>query len=194
MRVSGAFLISNQQRMIQEDLYKPGCVRTYSGVYFNLKKPQHTDVYVMDIAVALARECRFINATKNVYSVAEHSVMCALIAEEKYPNRQRLPFEALMHDAHEYIWRDMATPIKDLLPGYRDLQQRTQMAINQRYNIYISIENKKLIDEIDKEVLEWEWENKMLRHTGLIMPEADARAYFLHHFKRLCHVPYALTP
>jgi len=179
---------------MSENLYKPGCVRTYCGVYFNLKKPVVTDVFVMDIAVALSRECRFVNATKNVYSVAEHSVMCALMAEEKHPNRPRLAFEALMHDAHEYIWRDLPTPVKDLLPGYRDLQQRTQMVINQRYNIFTGIEDKKIIDEIDKEVLEWEWQNKMLNHTGLIMPEKAARDYFLHHFKRLCKVPYALTP
>ncbi len=179
---------------VKEDLYKPGCVRTYSGVYFNLKQPDSNDVFVMDIAVSLARECRFLNGTKKFYSVAEHSVMCALKAEEKYPNLPKLPFEALMHDAHEYIWRDMATPMKDLLHGYRDLQQRTQMAINQRYNIFISMEDKKLIDEIDKEVLEWEWQNKMLNHTGLLMDEQSRIDYFLHHFKRLCHVPYALTP
>ncbi len=178
----------------KEDLYKPGCMRTYSGVYFNLKKPDSQDVFVMDIAVSLARECRFLNGTKKFYSVAEHSVMCALVAEEKYPNRPRLPFEALMHDAHEYIWKDLATPLKDLLPGYRDLQQRTQIAINERYNIFIGMEDRKLIAEIDKEVLEWEWQNKMLNHTGLPLPWESARDYFLHHFKRLCHVPYALTP
>jgi len=180
--------------LVREDLYKPGCIRTYSGVYFNLKNPVHTDVYVMDIAVSLSRECRFLNGTQQMYSVAEHSVMCALPVAETSPNRSRLAFEALMHDAHEYIWRDMATPMKDLLPAYRDLQVRTQMVINQRYNIYISQENKKLIDEIDKEALEWEWQNKMLKHTGLLMDEKGRIGYFLHHFKRLCKVPYALTP
>jgi len=180
--------------MISEDLYKPGCVRTFSGVYFNLKKPQSTDVFVMDIAVSLSRECRFINATKMPYSVAEHSVWCALRAEEKHPNNHRLPFYCLLHDAHEYIWRDLATPMKDLIPGYRDMQQRTQMAIEQRYNIYVSMPEKKLIAEIDKEALEYEWENKMLKHTGLPLVADAARDYFLHHFKRLCKVPYALTP
>lgn len=179
---------------IAEDLYKPGCVRTFSGVYFNLKKPVSTDVYVMDIAVSLSRECRFLNGTKNFYSVAEHSVMCALIAEEKYPQYRRLPFLALMHDAHEYIWKDLATPLKDILPGYRDLQQRTQIAINERYNMFYGSADSKLIAAIDKEVLEWEWENKMLKHTGLPLPCDAARDYFLHHFKRLCKVPYALIP
>lgn len=179
---------------ISEDLYKPGCVRTYCGVYFNLKNPVFTDVFVMDIAVSLARECRFLNGTRQMYSVAEHSVMCALLAEEKYPNYTGFAFKALMHDAHEYIWRDLATPMKDLLPGYRDLQQRTQMVINQRYNIYTSIDEKKIIDAIDKEVLQWEWENKMLRNSGVPMNEISRREYFLHHFKRLCKVPYVLEP
>ena len=180
--------------MISEDLYKPGCVRTYSGVYFKLKQPDCKDVYVIDIAVSLSRECRFLNATKQMYSVAEHSVWCALRAEEKYPNRPKLAFEALLHDAHEYIWRDLASPIKAMLPGYSDLQMRTQMVINERYNIYIGLEDRKLIAEIDKEALEWEWENKMLRNTGLLMNEKSRIEYFLHHFKRLCHVPYALMP
>ena len=179
---------------IAEDLYKPGCLRTYCGVYFNLKKPQATDVYVMDIAVSLARECRFINATKQPYSVAEHSVWCALRAEEKYPDNKRLPFACLLHDAHEYIWRDMPTPIKDLLYSYRDMQQRTQMVIEQRYNIFVGMPDKKLIAEIDKEALEYEWQNKVLKHTGLPLLEKSARDYFLHHFKRLCRVPYALIP
>lgn len=177
-----------------EDLYKEGCVRTYTGVYFNLKHPKSTDVYVMDIAVALSRECRFNNATKRMYSVAEHSVYCALLAQQKYPNRPRLAFEALLHDAHEYIWRDLPTPMKELLPGYKNLQVKTQMVINERYNIYIGLEDRKLIEEIDKEALEWEWLNKVLSHTGMLLDEKSRIDYFLHHFKLLCHVPYAILP
>lgn len=180
--------------MPAENLYKPGHVRTYSGVYFNLECPQHTDVFVMDIAVALARECRFNNATQKMYSVAEHSVWCALRAQEKYPSRKRLAFEALLHDAHEYIWKDIPSPMKALLPKYKNYQVLTQSAINTRFNIFISIEDRKLIDEIDREALEYEWQSKVIRHTGLLLDEASRIGYFLHHFKLLCHVPYALTP
>ena len=41
---------------------------------------------------------------------------------------------------------------------------------------------KTKIEEIDKEVLEWEWNNKMLKHTGLQMDEQSRIGYFLHHF------------
>ncbi len=179
---------------MHENLYKDGYVRTYSGIYFNLKKPNSTDVYLMDIAVSLARECRFINTTKKMYSVAEHSVYCSLIAEERYPEKSKLPFLCLLHDAHEYIWKDLPTPIKNLIPGYRSLQLRTQDAIHERYNVFTTQDDRKLIAQIDKAALEYEWQNRVLKHAGVEMDEKSRIEYFLYHFKRLCKTPYVLQP
>lgn len=152
------------------------------------------DVYVMDIAVALARECRFNNATQRMYSVAEHSAWCALMAEEKYPEDKYLAFKCLMHDAHEYIWRDIPSPIKKLFPEYEHMQSLTQAAIETRYGIYTTRADLKRIKEIDKLALEEEWLTKVLNWKGMQMDEGSRVEYFLYHFKRLCRAPYVLTP
>ena len=71
--------------------------------------------YTIDsIAHQLAQINRFTGATCRPYSVAEHSLLCADLAQEAgLPPTVQLC--CLLHDAHECIVGDMATPMKGLL-------------------------------------------------------------------------------
>lgn len=77
-----------------------------SGFIFDLAKPDATGMPVEDVARALAYQPRWCGATRQFYSVAEHSVMVSLLV----PKAQA--YSALWHDAIESITSDTPTPLK----------------------------------------------------------------------------------
>jgi hypothetical protein len=179
-----------------KDLYAYDCVRTHSGILFNIKTPVVENVYAQDIAVALARECRFSGGTKKFYSVAEHSVWMALRAREKYPHLTGLPFKALLHDAHEAYLKDIPSPIKSFFSAaYSALAEPIQQAIHIRFGVTVSDEERKALYTLDQDALEWEWDNKVTKWTGLSLPMEDSRSsYWLGYFREMCRVPHCVTP
>lgn len=87
-------------------------INTVSGKRLSLVTPLVSDVTINDIAHSLSRINRFNGHIRpEHYSVAEHSVRCAIAAE-----RLALPATAqmacLLHDAHEYAVGDISTPLK----------------------------------------------------------------------------------
>ena len=43
-----------------------------SATYFDLKNPKQQDVYILDIASALSKLCRYTGHSNRFYSVAQH--------------------------------------------------------------------------------------------------------------------------
>ena len=79
---------------------------TYTGKRFYPLAPRAEDVDIRDIAHALSMTCRFSGHTPWLYSVAQHSVLCATLVP------QELRIHALLHDAAEAYLFDAARPIK----------------------------------------------------------------------------------
>lgn len=67
------------------------------------------DILAEDIAYSLAGQSRYNGNTRPLYTVAQHSVLCCLVAPQEFK------LAALLHDAHEYIIGDIATPAQRLL-------------------------------------------------------------------------------
>lgn len=88
-----------------------------SGVMHDLLNPAaNGDPNIEDIAHALANICRWTGHTSRFYSVAEHCIRAAAIA----PSGCKL--HVLMHDATEAYLGDVATPLKQLLPKYQEIE------------------------------------------------------------------------
>jgi len=68
-----------------------------------------------EIAHALAHINRYTGHAARAYSVAEHSLLCADIARSVFDADAGGQLAALMHDAHECITGDVASPIKQVL-------------------------------------------------------------------------------
>lgn len=188
--------------MSAENLYQPNCIRTYSGQYINLINPQPSQIMPIDIAMGLARECRFGNHTKKFYSVAEHSVWCMLKGQELYPDDKALHFRLLMHDAHEAYMGDWCTPMVDsfdgLYPGFKEavsvIKRIIQSTINTRFGISINPMDCEKVKQVDRLALDWEWHNKNLRHSGMqMMDDESAADYWLTYFKQLVKVPVVIA-
>lgn len=47
----------------------------------------------------------------------------------------RVQYAALMHDAHEAYVGDVGAPLKTLLPGFRDVEERVRRAVLQAFSL-----------------------------------------------------------
>lgn len=87
---------------------------TAHGARVDLALPalHHGAITLSVIAHHLACINRFTGAASRPYSVAEHSLLVADIADRELRLDVHGQFAALMHDAHEAFVGDMATPMK----------------------------------------------------------------------------------
>lgn len=78
---------------------------------------QHPDNVpsLSEIAHSLAHINRFTGHASRAYSVAEHSLLCMDIARCEFAADAGGQLAALMHDAHECICGDVASPTKQVL-------------------------------------------------------------------------------
>jgi hypothetical protein len=104
-------------------------MQTFTGKLVDLAMFNEDHVRLPDIAHALSIINRFTGHAKCPYSVAQHSVMVS---------RLTLPENALwglLHDASEAYLGDVATPLKRMLPGYMELEERVQRTIAQVFHL-----------------------------------------------------------
>lgn len=135
------------------DNKKKAYIRTYTGVKFHIFDPRHENIYIEDISHALSLICRFTGHTSRMYSVAQHSMMVAKELKEKGAPVEVQMF-GLLHDASEAYICDLAKPIKDLIPGYAEVEKKIQDMIYFRFlKRTPTKKEKELINEVDKDVM-----------------------------------------
>lgn len=103
--------------------------QTFPGLAFDLLEPAASMVSIKDIAQSLANQCRYNGHTRRYYSVAEHSIYVSRAVPRE------LAFFGLMHDAAEAYVGDMVSPLKSLLPDYRDIERRVWAAVARRFDL-----------------------------------------------------------
>ena len=104
-------------------------MQTYTGKLVDLSNFGPDDVRLPDISHALSLLNRFTGHSKAPYSVAQHSVLVSRLTHEDNA------LWGLLHDASEAYLGDVATPLKNMLPGYRDLEERVQRTIARVFHL-----------------------------------------------------------
>lgn len=102
-------------------------IETHSGIKFEFLNPTPDMIVIEDIAHALAHQCRFNGHVSKFYSVAEHSIECSGLVPDKYK------LQALMHDASEAYITDIASPVKQYLSNYKQLEKVVMDAIANKF-------------------------------------------------------------
>lgn len=135
-------------------------MQTYTGRAFWPLDPRVDEIYIDDIAHSLSMQCRYAGHCLRFYSVAEHSVWCALMVMmphtdfvfcknlsaavyqarmQDYSTRDAatntLALAALLHDAAEAYLVDLPRPVKRSMPEYHRAEARVERAIAQRFDI-----------------------------------------------------------
>ncbi len=110
---------------------RPGVIETQYG-FFDCAGPRFD---ISAVAHGLGFLCRFTGHTRVFYSVADHSILVSRITEFLGGD----PLEGLLHDAHESVMNDMATPIKALLPEYRYMERNVATALRIQYGVPVEV-------------------------------------------------------
>lgn len=127
-----------------------GWIQTYTGRALYPLDPKPSQFSIKDIARGLAMRCRYSGQCSRFYSVAEHSVLMARHlatyrtderwAENRDPLGEYTLQEvhdsaalALLHDASEAFLADVPRPLKPLLVGYQEAEDRMTSVIVAKY-------------------------------------------------------------
>lgn len=127
-------------------------IATFSGVLLDPGNLRLEDVNLVDIAHHLTNENRYGGALPFDlhYSVAEHCILMAQYALDYYDN-PGVAKVALLHDASEYILRDMTTGVKGYLPDYKRLENKVQTLIYEKYGCLQVF--SEIVSAIDKRIV-----------------------------------------
>ncbi len=159
-------------------LYTPHSIRTFTGKFFDFTVMDPDTICIEDIAHALAHEPRFSGHTPQPYSVAKHSITACMAAPEEYK------LEALLHDATEAYMKDIAKPLKSLLPDYCALEDKLAGVIAQKFGLQYPM--PVCIKDIDKRLLESEYqrffEDVDYDYDGGVKPE-QIKKFFIEFYE-----------
>ncbi len=110
-------------------------IQVYTGGKFHPLAPKVSEVHLEDIAHSLAMKCRFSGHTKDFYSVAQHSVLVAMEYQRLCPWHPTGVATALLHDADEAYFPDVASPIKCFFPEFKQYAGPVSDVIMKRFEL-----------------------------------------------------------
>jgi hypothetical protein len=114
---------------------KGNYIQTFSGKRFYLLDPRAEEIDINDIAHALSNNCRFTGHTREFYSVATHSVLCAELAR-KDGMSAKIQLYCLLHDGSEAYLNDIARPLKEILGSvYTDMEDKVQECVFEHFGL-----------------------------------------------------------
>ncbi len=131
-------------------------IQTFTRRKFYPTAPRVEDVDIFDIAHALARICRFTGHIDPAYTVAEHSIHCALILAE-LGHSPKIQLAGLLHDASEAYLCDVSRPVKrdPCMAGYRTAEARLEAVIYQAFGLPFERMPPE-VKEVDNMLCGWE--------------------------------------
>lgn len=141
------------------DAVEQGWFETFTGrkFYFNIGA-QH-NVYLPDIAHALAFTCRYNGHVRKHYSVAEHTALLAhyvfFNSSDRWPDRRERARNALTmlhHDDAEAYIGDMVRPLKQLFPKFREVEASIDRQIATEFGV--EYPHPAWVKELDTRILQ----------------------------------------
>lgn len=107
-------------------------ITTITGKHFDPMEPEADLIDIYDIAHSLAHVCRANGHVKFFYSVAQHSIACALEAKARGYGRD-IVLGCLLHDGSEAYMSDVIRPLKSAMSFYLKAEDKMQNMIWERF-------------------------------------------------------------
>lgn len=98
-------------------------ILTATGQRFDYTDPEGHVYSIQDIAHALSHQCRFLGHTSRFYSVSEHSRLVSALCQRAGHGVQS-ELVALLHDVAEAYIGDVPTPLKQMFPLYKNIEDK----------------------------------------------------------------------
>lgn len=111
-----------------------------SGEPFNVLEPHASRVTAKDVIVGLSNQTRFAGQIDPRYTVGQHSVLASYKVPPLYS------FDALMHDAAEFVLLDMPKPIKEVLGDYQAVDCAVDTFLQARFQFSPKNSHVKIAD------------------------------------------------
>jgi len=136
-------------------------ITTYTGKDIEPLTPDPELIIIEDIAHALSLMCRANGHIKHFYSVAQHSINCAIEAKARGLS-EKVQLACLLHDASEAYLSDITRPVKKHLEKYKKAEKNLQDIIYEKFLGSI-LNNDELaqVDRIDHDMLVCEFNHLM---------------------------------
>lgn len=153
-------------------------ITTYSGIHFTPLEPKLEEILIEDIAHAQSLMTRANGHFPEFYSVAQHSIACAMEAmARKYDDR--IALACLIHDGSEAYLSDVTRPVKAVLDEYKRIERVLQDTIYKRFlGNEPSDDEREKIKEIDDTCLYYEFLHYMGEELAEYAPEKKSEMKF----------------
>lgn len=179
-----------------------GWMQTFTGKQFWPLDPRPEELDILDIAHHLALTTRYGGASKQFYSVAQHSVLCSRICDPEHA------LEALMHDGSETYLGDMIRPLKHGpgMEAFRMYERVLERVIARRYGlvypwpadveradaVMLATEKRDILTRPQVCMNEDEWLHGASAEEAAVwkvvpVNSGEAEIMFLHRWKELTH-------
>ena len=145
------------------------CISTINHIRFDPTKPEWQNIEIEDIAHALSLITRANGHFTVFFSVARHSINCAVEAKKRGYS-ERVQLLCLLHDAAEAYIGDMTRPLKLCIPQFGEIEKEYQKIIFSKFIAdNITDEEKQLTRAVDDTMLYHEF----LKYNGEKLLEAE---------------------
>lgn len=152
------------------------CISTISHIRFDPTEPRDGDIEITDIAHALSYLARANGHFSVFFSVARHSINCAVEAKSRGYSK-KVQLLCLLHDAAEAYIGDMTRPLKMKIPYFSEIEKKYQDIIFSKFIGGVTDSERALAREIDDAMLCYEFlkfnGEKLLDGVSQISVELD---------------------
>lgn len=153
-------------------------ITTYSGEDFSPLDPDISQIKINDIAHAVSLICRANGHFKRFFSVAQHSINCAIEAKARNCSK-KVQLACLLHDASEAYISDITRPIKKHLARYIEIENHLQELIYDKFiDDLLTDDEKKQIEQIDDDMLVCEFKILMKKPVFDREPQIKGDLHF----------------
>ncbi len=111
----------------------PRSVKLRRALIRRYDRPQDVTLYETDLYHGCRTETRYLGVIS--VPLIEHLALCVLIAQYDY-STPKIVAACAAHDLSEVYLRDLPTGLKDVLPGYRNLEHLWQARIYDALGLY----------------------------------------------------------